>query len=101
MRRDDEWRIPVPAQRRAALLFLRLNADSLAGPLVEAGDHAVLERRIDRVGILRIDARDEAVSVLRDEPVLVEDPVLRPRAGRPAERVVVLQAAVDVVERRS
>ena len=70
------------------------------GPLVVADDDAVLQLGVDDVGVLRVDARDEAVAALRDEPVLVQDAVLRSRPRRPAERVVVLRAAVDVVERR-
>src|SRR5439155_14513468 len=91
MRRDDEGGIPVPAQRRAALLLLWLNADLLAGPLVVTHDDAVLQLGVDRVGIVRIDVRDETVAAVRHEPVLIEDAVLRSRARRPAERVVVLQ----------
>ena len=81
-------------------VLLRLDADALAGPLVEADDDAVLQLGVDGVRILGIDARDEAVAALGDEPVLVQDAVLGSRARRAAERVVVLQAAVDVVERR-
>ena len=43
--------------------------------------------------------RDEAVAAVGDEPVFVQDSMIGPGARRAAERVVVLQAAVDVVER--
>jgi hypothetical protein len=58
--RDDEWRIPVPPGRRAALFFLRLDADALARPLVVADDDAVLELGVDRVRIFGIHVRHEA-----------------------------------------
>ena len=99
MRGNDERRVPVPARRRPALLFLRLNADAFAGALVVAHEDAVLQLGVDRVGILGIDPRDETVAALGDEPVLVQDAVLRSGARRSAERIVVLQPAVDVVER--
>ena len=100
VRRDDERRVPIPAERRAVLVFLRLNADALAGTLVDACHHAVLERGVDRVRILGVDARHEAVAVLGHEPVLVQDAVLGTGPRRSAERIVVLQSAVDVIERR-
>src|SRR6185369_10653669 len=93
VRRDDEGGVPVPPGGGAALVFLRLDADPLAAALVVTRDGAALQLGVDRVRILGIDPRDEAVASLRDEPVLVEDAVLRPRPRRPAQRVVVLQAA--------
>ena len=60
-----------------ALVLLRLDADALAGALVEADEDAVLQLGVDDVRILGIDARHEAVAALRDEPVVVDDAVLR------------------------
>jgi hypothetical protein len=54
VRRDDERGVPVPAQRRTGFLFLWLDADPLARPLVIADDDAMLQFRVDRIGILRV-----------------------------------------------
>src|SRR5205823_7770118 len=33
---DEQWRVPVPAQRRLALAWLRLDVDLLPGAAIEA-----------------------------------------------------------------
>ena len=96
---DLERRIPVPAQGRLALARLRLDAGGLARAAVEADQAGVLRFGVHDVWVLGIDARLEAVASLGDEPVGIHDAVDAARAGRAAEREVVLGAAVDVVKR--
>ena len=99
MRADDERRVPVPAQRRIALRRFRHDVDALAGAFVESHDAGVLTGGVDRVGILRVDTRIEAVAAVGDETIGVgQHRVLGARGA--ADAVVVLRAAIDVVERR-
>ena len=61
---------------------------------------AVLRLGVDGVGIGGIDLRVHAVAGVDLHPVVVEDAEIVARGARAAERVRVLQAAVDVVRRR-
>ena len=99
VRADDQRRVPIPAKTRLAYARLRLDVDLLPRELVVADEHAVLRLGVDDVRVLRIDDRLKAVAACRDVPVGVDDAVHRTRAGRTTDRVVVLRAAVDVVER--
>ena len=96
--RDEERRVPVPAQGRVVRPRLRLDVDLLARLPVEPHEGAVLRLGVDDVGVPRLDGGEEAVAPLRDEPVLVQDAVDVVGPRRAAEGGVVLRAAVDVVE---
>ena len=78
---------------------LRLNADTFARAFVEPNEHAVLQRRIDRVRIFRIDLRSKTVATVGYKPVGVGDAGSAARARRTTKTEVVLRAAVNVVER--
>src|ERR1039457_719022 len=98
MRADDERSVPVPAQGRVALGLLRLDGNALAGAPVEAHHGAVLHVGVDGVGVLGVDARVESIAAVGDEAIGVsERRVLRP--GVAADAVVVLRAAIHLVER--
>jgi hypothetical protein len=99
VRAEHQRAVPVPPRRRLALAGHRLNLHPLAGLAVVPADHAVLQHPVYGVRVGRIDLAVEPVAALDHEPVLVHDPVLRPRPRRAAEREVVLRTAVDVVER--
>src|SRR5262245_1784227 len=99
MRADEQRRIPVPAQGRLTLSRLRLDANALPGAAIVARQDAVLQFAVDGVGVFWIDARLEAIAAEKDKPVTVGDAVDAAIARRAADGVVVLGAAVDVVER--
>ena len=90
--------VPVPAQRRAAGVRLRLDVEALPAAPVEARNHPVLQLRDDDVGVLGVDHRVESVAPEGYVPVRIAYAAAQ-RLRRPAQRVVVLRAAVDVVER--
>ena len=97
VRRHDQPRVPVPAQRRPTGVRLGLDVQPLLAAPVEARQHAVLQLRVDDVGILGVDHGIEAVAPQRHIPVRVADSApQRPR--RATHGVVVLRPAVDVVE---
>ncbi len=100
MRAENQRRVPVPAQRRAILVFLGFDVDPLAGAAVVADEAAVLPLRVDDVGVGGIDHRVETVAEDGDEPVAVANAVHVGGARRAALRRIVLRASVDVVERR-
>src|SRR6185503_19303952 len=79
----------------------RARADRLrrAGAQVEAGDVAVLRRRVDDAGILGIVARLEAVAAADDVPVAGAHAPAVQAGDRPAVGPVVLRPAAHVVER--
>ncbi len=98
MRAEDERRIPVPAQRRAAFGFLRLDVDPLARAAIVAHQPAILPLRINDIRIRWVDHRVEPVAEDGHEPVAVANAVnvIGPRG--PSLGCVVLSAAIDVVE---
>ena len=97
VRRHDQPGVPVPAQRGAVGGRLGLDVEPLLAAPVEARQHPVLELRVDDVGVLGIYRRIEAVAAERDVPVGVADASPQGLRGS-AKGVVVLSAAVDVVE---
>ncbi len=99
-RADEQRRIPVPARGVLARLFLGHDAHRVARAAIEAHQPAVLRLGVDGVVVGGVDAALEAIAAIGDEPVGVADAGDAARAGRSAEREVVLRAAVHVVERR-
>ena len=99
VRRDQQRRVPVEDQRGVAGPRLRLDVHRLAGAAVVSREVSVLPLAVDDVGIRRVHLRLEAVAAEGDEPVLVGDALAADRPRRPPHGVVVLRAAVDVVER--
>src|SRR5574341_617288 len=97
MRAHDERRVPVVTLRLFGLAWDRRNADALARAFVEARQSAVLAFGIDGVRVFGIDAGGEPVTAVGGEPVGIDDARLAARSGRPAERVVVLRAAVNEI----
>src|SRR6266404_3359455 len=69
VRTDDQRRIPIEAERIIAGMRRWLNTHSLAGSLIEANQHPVLQLGVDCVRVFWIDLRAEAVPALCDEPV--------------------------------
>ncbi len=100
VRADDDGRIPIPAQRRLALAFERLQHQFLPRRLVVANQNPVLRLGINRVGIDRVHLRPEAVAARGYEPVRIWNAGEIVRARRPAPGKVVLGPAAHVVERR-
>ncbi len=98
--REDERAVPVPAERVVSRLLLRLDEDGLAALAVVPAEDAVLQGRVDDVGVVGVDAGVEAVAGPGDEPVVVGDAVRVEGARGAAEGVVVLGSAVDVVDGR-
>ncbi len=98
MRADDQRRVPVPLHRRLAGGLARLDVDRLAALLVVAHQAAVLPHGVDDVRVARLGQGLVAVAADGHVPVLVGDAGARGGARRTALRVVVLGAAVDVVE---
>src|SRR5947208_2904605 len=88
--RSARWPSNVTYARRA-------DGGALAGANVAAHDRAVLAFGIDQVGIVGIDAADEAVATADTHPVLVDRAAAVEAEGRPAPRAVVLQTAGDVI----
>src|ERR1043165_1044313 len=99
VRADDKRRVPIPSWWIFVASGLRLNAEAFAGALVETNDHAVLQRRVYRVWILRIDLRAKTGAALSDKPIAVDDARSAAGARGTTKTVVVLRAAVNVVER--
>ncbi len=99
MRRDDDRRVPVPARRIFATQLTRPNRHRLAGPVVIAHHATVLTLGIDRLGILRVDPRDETVATVGDKPIRTEHAMATTGCARTAEGGVVLGATADA-ERR-
>src|SRR5437588_7812473 len=100
MRADDEWRIPIPAQRIFVAGNLRLNTHPLARALVVANDVAGLQLGVNRVRIFGIDLGAKTVAALSYEPIGVHDAGRVARARWTTERIIVLRAAKHVIERR-
>ncbi len=99
VRRHQDRRVPVPAQRRFAARRQRADRLALVADLVDARDVAVLRLGVDDARVRRIDLRFEAVAAVDLEPLIVGDAGAAARGRRPAPRVVVLQAAAHVVGR--
>ena len=64
-----------------------------------AGMTAMLALGIDQVRIVGIDPADEAVAAAEEQPVVVDRAGAAQRLGRASPAAVVLQAAVDAVQR--
>ncbi len=98
VRRNDERRIPLEAvARRGVAVFQRADGFRFAGLQVAARKIAILGFRVDDVRVGGVDARVEAVAALHGDPILVADAGgLKAGAGT-APRIVVLQAAADVI----
>src|SRR5687767_11202864 len=99
MRADDERRIPVPAHARFAGCRLRLNIDLFARPAVESHKAAVLILRINDIGICWIHSGPESVTTECHKPVGVGNAVIVSGLGWTSQRLIVLCAAVYVIER--
>ena len=100
MRRHEERRVPVPAERRIARLRLRSNGHRFAGDAIDADHVAVLRFAVGDAEVGRILDRHEAVAALHRLPFVAGDAGGAAHGARPAPRVVVLHAAADVVRRR-
>ncbi len=100
MRADENRGVPIPAHVVFAFAGHGADADALAGLAVVADEAALLARGVNNVGIVRIDAGLEAIAAIGDEPIGVGDAVGGAIARRAAQAVVILRAAIDVVEGR-
>src|ERR1043166_8536535 len=100
MRTDDERRIPVPPQRIFTAGGLRLNPHTLARAFVEPRERAALKLCINRVRIFRIDLTAKTVASLRHTPVAVDYSGGAGGPARPAETVMFLCPAIDIIKRR-
>src|SRR5690349_7677455 len=99
MRTNENGRVPVPAQWNIIRSRLRLDAHALAGAAVIACEVPVLILGIDRVWIFGIYLRAEAITTLRDEPISIRDAGNILGARWTTDGIVVLRAAVDIIER--
>ena len=81
-------------------MYLRLGLDevTLSGAGVEAYQSSILGFGENDGRIQRIDLKEESVAAHGHSPVVVDDAVDVASARRAAQRVVVLRAAVHVVE---
>ena len=95
---DEDRRVPVEALLGLVRGGLRLDVDDLAGRAVVTDEVPLLPLRVDDVGVPRLGGRLVAVTEERHEPVRVGDAVGVEGARGTALGVVVLGAAVDVVE---
>ena len=100
MRADDQRGVPVPAQGRLPLARLGPDVDQFPAAFVVAVQSAVLILRIKDVRIFRIDLSLKPVAAQGKEPFAVGDPIVGVGAGRPTERIIILGAAINIVERR-
>ena len=98
VRTDQQRRIPVPHDRWLLGSLSRLDVGVLAALAVVPHQPTVLPLRVDKVRIGRVDHRLVTIAADRHKPVFVGDAGATGRARRTAHRVVVLRAAVDVVE---
>src|SRR6516165_7698148 len=94
---QDKRRVPVETQPLARLNLTRTERSPLTGAEVDPREGAALALGVDLIGIMRIDAADEAVAAANREPILVGRAGGGARAARAAPAAVVLQAAVDFV----
>ena len=105
VRREHQRRVPVPAVRLAGIRRWRhvagVRPDVLrfARDLVLAGDVTVLRLGVHNPRIAQVGNRDESVTALNLEPVVVHDALRVPRTARATPAVIVLHAAADVVRR--
>ena len=85
VRREEQRRRPVPAQRRLARLRLRLDVEDLAAPAVVADQAAVLRLRVDdvRVGRVRLALKPSPPTVTNQSPLMMPWP-LTVRDGPPS-----------------
>jgi len=83
---------------RLSGLFLRLDIDDLLRAPVIAHQPAVLPLRVNNIRVGGIDLGLVAIAADGDEPVFVGDPGFSERPAGAPKGVVVLGAAVDVVE---
>ena len=93
---QQERRVPVEAHARTAP-GARAQPAAGAGRQVPAAHAAVLTLVVDEVGVLGIDADDEAVAATHAEPVAVDGARVVADHRRATPAAVVLQAAVDEV----
>src|SRR5690606_4066140 len=100
VRRQQDRRVPVEAQRRLPFAGARLDAAALAGAQVLPAHAAELRLAVDDVPVVRSDANVEAVAAVDAERVLLGDAGGGAAVDRKAPRAVVLQAAVDAVRHR-
>ena len=101
MRTDDDRRIPIPAQRCFAGGRFRLNIDALTRLAIKPHQPAVLPFGIDDVWILGINCCKEAITAHGHKPIGIGDAVGAGGTRGTTQCVVVLRAAIDVVERRA
>ena len=99
MRGDDDRRIPVETLGRFARLRLGPDIDDLTGRAIEADQIALLPAGIGDVRIARLDIRLVTVTEEGDFPVGIADAVTAVRPRGTHLGIVVLGAAIDVVER--
>src|SRR6516225_4199258 len=94
---QNERRVPVEAQAFALLDRTRPERGALVGAEIDPGEGAALALGVDLIGIMGIDAADEAVAAADREPILVDGAGGGAGAAWAAPAAVVLQAAVDLV----
>ena len=100
VRREHDRRVPVPAIAAARRVPPAAGSSCARSVTpIDADDVAVLRLGVDDARIVGIDLRLEAVAALNLEPVVVADARAAAHRARAAPRVVVLQAAADVVRR--
>ena len=97
---DDERRVPIPDFSSLAGGGAGFDVHLFAAGAIVTHQPAVLPFAVDDIGIDRIDAGLEAIAADGDEPVFAGDACGADGAGGPALGVVVLGAAIDVIERR-
>jgi len=98
VRRDDDGRVPVEAQRGLVGAGPRADVDGLLALAVVAQQVPFLPLEVDDVGVGGVHGHRVAVGAVRDDPVGVADAVVVQRARGPGLGAVVLRPAVDEVE---
>src|SRR6185312_10348256 len=96
---DEEGRVPSPAEAVFARRRLRLDGDVFVGAQVDAAGAAGLGLGVNDVGVGGIHRVVEAVAAVGDAPVGAGQAIAGVGARGASLVVVVLGAAVDVVER--
>ncbi len=96
VRREEERRVPVPAQRGLARRRGRPDPQRLPGDAIDAHDVPVLRLAERDAVVARVLEDDEAVAALERGPVIVGDADGAADLARSAPVVVVLHPAADV-----
>src|SRR5262249_44333487 len=100
MRANNERRIPVITLRFDVLALDRCDRSPLAGFLVKANKPAILALGINDIRVGGIGVRGKPAPSIGRVPVRVDDARRAACFYRSAERVIVLQTAVNVIERQ-